>query len=72
MRMGRQRNKDDTEMQGSRGEIQEGGVISQEAVTGPRYTIKDQSSVETLWKGFLFLCRGDSLPSHSSREVLHG
>lgn len=29
--MGRQRNKDDTEMQGSRGEIQEGGVISQEA-----------------------------------------
>lgn len=72
LRMWRQRNKDDTEMQGSRGEIQEEGVISQEAVTGPRYTIKDQSSVETLWKGFLFLCRGDSLPSHSSREVLPG
>lgn len=45
LRMGRQRNKDDTETQSSRGVTQEGGVISQEAVTGPRYIIKDQSSV---------------------------
>lgn len=47
------------------------GVISQEAVTGPRYIIKDKV-VWRLWKGFLFSCRGDSLPSHSSKEVLPG
>lgn len=70
--MGGWTNKDDTETQSSTSEIQEGGIISQGAVTGPRYKIKDQSSVGTLWKGFLFLCRGDSLPPHSSREVLPG
>lgn len=43
LRMGRQRNKDDTEMQSSRGETQQGGVIKQEAVTGPN--LRDQSSV---------------------------
>lgn len=62
-------NKDDTETQSSRGETQEGGIISQGAVTGRRYKI---SSVRTLWKGFPFLCRGDSLPPHSSGEVLPG
>lgn len=70
--MGEWTNKDDTETQSSRGEIQEGGVISQGIVTGPRYKIKDQSSVGVLWKGFPFLCRVDSLPPHSSGEVLPG
>lgn len=64
--------KGDTEAQSSRREIQEGSIISQGAATAPRYKRKDQSSAGTLWKGFPFLCRGDSLPPDSSGEVQAG
>jgi len=65
-------NKDDTERQSSRGEIQEGGIISQAAVTAPRYKMKDQSSVGTLWKGLPVPLQGAQLLPHSSVEVLPG
>lgn len=61
-------NKGDTDAQSSRGEIQEGSIISQGAATAPRYKRKDQSSAGTLWKGFPFLCRGDSLLTALARS----